>query len=406
MAMREFFKFLFLLITGQFRNAFEVLRHLRLGIQLAFAGLGLGSYIVHQYPSELYGLAERGYYAAVLAKAPKSDAIPLSQRGQKQLSELIEILQNNLTTEIVRSKLGVEYGYNTWQVAQTVVALGDQSPLETKAVDDFFEANLDKTCDCWPETPQKPPHTGATGWTIYAMSAMGVRTPSGALSFLLNLQSPDGWWPLYPARLEPRSASTYATAWATLALCSQVSLQTGAESEAVAGKTKTAIGNALAWITKNEITQSARWLDYPVNHPSFKSVSISGLIVHVLHQCGHKNEAARLDGQWLDSLDTHITSADDTETSNVTINLKSGALDFDRTRHYKLQWQLVATADAFAAGTLAQRAAAFQWIERILTPGLAGPEVLNQNWVAAELLYSLKYLKAHVAAAGKGTAGS
>jgi hypothetical protein len=71
-----------------------------------------------------------------------------------------------------------------------------------------------------------------------------------------------------------------------------------------------------------------------------------------------------------------------------------------------LQWQLVATVDAFAAGTLAQRAAALQWIEWILTPGLVSPEVRNQNWVSAELLYALKYLQAHVAPSGKGPAGS
>jgi hypothetical protein len=61
-----------------------------------------------------------------------------------------------------------------------------------------------------------------------------------------------------------------------------------------------------------------------------------------------------------------------------------------------LQWALVATVDAYAAGNLAQRAAAVQWIERILKPALLGPEVRSQRWVAAELLFALAHLQAHV----------
>ena len=404
--MKQISRFVFLVVTGRFRNAFDLLRHLRLGTQFAFVGLGLGSYFVHQYPKELYSFGERGYYAAIVATTAKSDAIPLSRGGRQRLGELIETLQGDLTTEIMRHELGVEHGYNTWQVAQTVVALGGSSPVEAKAVQGFFEKNLDEECGCWRETPEKPPHTGATGWTVYSMSKLGIKAPPRILAFLLTIQSPDGWWPLLPARLEPKSASTYATAWATLALCSQLPLQQGAENSADAGKISFAIENSLNWLTKNEIAQSARWLDYPVNRPSFKSVSISGLIVHVMHQCGYVQGTARLHRQWLDSLASEITSADTTEISNTSINLRNGALDFDRTRHYVLQWQLVATVDAFAAGTLAQRATALQWIEWILTPGLVSPEVRNQNWVSAELLYALKYLQAHVASSGKGSVGT
>jgi hypothetical protein len=158
------------------------------------------------------------------------------------------------------------------------------------------------------------------------------------------------------------------------------------------GKIKFAIENSLNWLEKNEIVQAARWMDYPASSPSLKSVSISGLVVHVMRQCGHGDPS--LHRRWLASLPLDVTNANSTELSNTYITPIGGGLDFDRTRHYVLQWQLVATVDAYASGSLGERAAALQWIERILTPSLASPEVRNQSWVSAELLYALRYLQA------------
>ena len=395
--MKSIFTFIFLVITGRFQAAFEILRQLRLGTKLAFVGIGLGSYAVHQYPSDLYQFAERTYYAGYLATRPSSDAIPLSRTARRNLDELIHILQGDLIVEFMRRDLGVKEGYNTWAVAQMSTALGSAMPVTPSAVKRFFDANLDEKCDCWRETPDKPPHTGATGWTLFSMARLGLPAQPQVLAFLLSLQSPSGWWPLHPATWEPKNASTYATAWATLALCSQLPLQQGT-ANAEPGKISAAIRNSLRWLAKSRLADTARWLDYPANSPSFKSASISALILHVKHSCGDSEGAEPLHREWLDSLPVEVANASTVEASNTYITLKNGNLDFDRTRHYTLQWALVATVDAFKAGTLVQRAAALQWIERILTPSLASPEVRNQNWVAAELLYALKYLRAHITA--------
>jgi hypothetical protein len=391
--MKDVFKFVVLVITAQFSKAFDLVRHLRLGTQLGFVGAGVGSYMIHQYPAEIYTAGERAYYVAALAIGAKSDKIPLSAGAQRRLAELIKKLQGDLTIELKRRDLGIEHGYNTWQVAQTVVALGDAVRSEAPAVERFFEKNLDRECSCWRETPQAQPHTGATGWTIFSLSRMGIKASPRALTYLLSLQAQDGWWPLYPAKPEPKSAATYATAWATLALCTQLPLQDSADP--TTPKIKFAVENSLNWLEKNEIPQSARWMDYPASSPSLKSVSISGLVVHVTGQCGHSD--ARLHHDWLNNLPTEVSSASTTELSNTYITPIGGGLDFDRTRHYVLQWAVLATVDSYPDGTLLQRATALQWLERILTPGLASPEVRNQNWVAAELLYALSYLQAHVA---------
>jgi hypothetical protein len=374
--MSDVFKFVVFVVTAQFSKAFELVRHLRLGTKLGFVAVGAVSYVVHQYPTELYTLGERAYYVGKLATGAKRDTILLSQSAQRRLAELIRTLQADLTIELKRRDLGVERGYNTWAVAQLVVALGEAVRSEAPAIQSFFEANLDKECSCWRETPQQQPHTGATGWTVFSMSRLGLKAPPQTLSFLLSLQSPEGWWPLHPAKLEPRSASTYATAWAALALCWQLPLQEPADPRIA--KIKFAIANSLNWLEKNEIGQSTRWMDYPANTPSLKSISISGLVLHVLEQCGHDDP--RMQRAWLDGLSLDITNANTTEMSNTYITPSAGGLDFDKTRHAVLQWALLATVDSYAAGTLIERASALQWLERILTPNLLSPQVRNETW--------------------------
>jgi hypothetical protein len=372
-------------------------RHLRLGTKLAFLGVGLGSYAFHQYPDTILLYAGRAYYVADLAIKPKSDTIPLSASAKKNLSDLIQALQYDLRVEMRRRNLGISAGYNSWAIAQMAVALRNASPVPTAEVRETYEKTLDESCGCWRETPQAQPHTGATGWVVFSMSEFGMQTPARILENMLAMQSPDGWWPLYPAKLDVSNASTYATDWAALALCTQLPLQKKfGQDDAVVARMSFAVENAVNWLAKNEVVQAARWFDYPANPSSMRSISVSGLTIHVLNQCGYTQGLTVLHQRWLDAMPFEVTSASMTEASNADIFLKQG-LEFDRTRHYVLQWALVATVDAYASGNLAQRAAAVQWIERILKPSLLGPEVRSQRWVAAELLFALSHLQAHAA---------
>lgn len=61
--MKNFMTFIFHVITGRFRDAFKILRHLNLGTQLTFLGLGAASYAIHQYPTQLWLYAERAGYS-------------------------------------------------------------------------------------------------------------------------------------------------------------------------------------------------------------------------------------------------------------------------------------------------------------------------------------------------------
>lgn len=399
--MKDIFTFIWFVITGRFSKAFELLRAMNLASKAAFIAVGAASYVIHQYPTQILRLVERSYYVALLTTVDSEKYLPLSQSAQKNLAELIDTLERDQAVDLRRRDLGVDQGFNTWAVSQMIVALGDKSPVTSDAVRGFFERNMDASCGCWRETPQKQPHTAASGWTLFAMSKLGLPPPDTSIDFLLARQSPDGWWPLHPAKVEARNASTYATAWATLALCS---LRPQLAADKVRSeKASLAVDGALNWLSRSKVTGKARWFDYPANDPHIKSISISGLAIHALHVCGAEGLLAATDSAWLDEIDYTIVDANDTDVSNTYIELMDGALDFDRTRHYKLQWQLVATVDAYPRGDKVQRAAAVQWIETILTPELAGPEVRSKNWVASELLYALKYLRQYVDTQSRST---
>lgn len=392
--MKDVFAFLFHVITGRFKMAFEAVRHLNPVTQVAFLGLGLGSYAVHQYPKQLWLAAERGYYVASLQISNPADRIPLSATALKRLDQHIATLEHDQIVELRRRNLGIGAGYNAWAVAQMVVGLGPAMPVPVKELKAYFDATIDRGCNCWRETPQSHPHTGATGWIVYAQSKLSMKTDPAVLDFLLSMQSPDGWWPLFPAKPEPVNAASYPTAWASLALCSQTPLLHDA-TEPRRERARFAVENALNWLSKNEV--EARWRDYPANTPSISSVSITGLVLHTYRMCGYTDGVAALHGRWLDQLPFDIASASESEISNTNLYLLNDGLEFDRTRHYVLEWTMIGIVDAYRSGSVRQRAAALQWLERVLALNLVNPEVRNQRWIAAELQYALRHLKSHAA---------
>jgi hypothetical protein len=59
----------------------------------------------------------------------------------------------------------------------------------------------------------------------------------------------------------------------------------------------------------------------------------------------------------------------------------------------KLPWLLIATADAYANGSLLQRVKALSWIEQVLAQdGVTNSDTEPDNWWRAEVLYALRYV--------------
>jgi hypothetical protein len=137
----------------------------------------------------------------------------------------------------------------------------------------------------------------------------------------------------------------------------------------------------------------ARWLDYPEGE---RTLSVSGLIVHVLHQCGRQG-LEDLDREWLSNLPGVIPTATEKEASNKTIYDKNGRrVGTDDSRYYVLPWLIAATADAYPSGSDVQRASAREWISSALRRRGGVQEGIkvdgSDDWIAAELLYALAYL--------------
>jgi hypothetical protein len=127
-----------------------------------------------------------------------------------------------------------------------------------------------------------------------------------------------------------------------------------------------------------------------------ESVAISGLTLHVLHH-GGKGDLSEIDRLWLKSLPAGIPSPVGFEASNKTIVNDSGLpVQTDDLRHYPLPWRVVAMTDAYPNGSLWERAAALEWLDRLLRSLEPSEEALaplkDAPWVAAELLTALRYL--------------
>lgn len=342
-----------------------------------------------QYPEKGLNLASLAFNSVRILTAP-SGKIPVSESAKDRLSNLINTLTVNLTADILDKSQGEEFGFTAWPIAQMSVALRDNDAFDKKDIGNFLLKKLDLNCSCWRETAGKAPHVAASAWVLYAFGLLDLPHVAEAEDFLIGNQKFGGWWPLHPSTLQKKNASTYATVWAIFALNEHVKY--GHFTGDNKNKINEIITKGLSWIRKNKIENQARWYDYPNNTKRIESVSVSGLVLNLLHEIYSDKELKEIDQQWLNDLEYSLTSASEAEISDVYIQLETGDLDFDKTRHYKLPWALMATTDAYFNGSLLQKAKALRWIERIIRAELADSSVLAHNWIAAELLISLKHL--------------
>jgi hypothetical protein len=234
-----------------------------------------------------------------------------------------------------------------------------------------------------------------------ALATLGQPAEEAQIEFLLANQKPDGWWPIYPASASSDNASSYATALCVWALSEH--LNRGLVPPTHVKRVEAGTDRGLAWLLSVRVTGRARWSDYPLVPVGRESVGISGLVVHVLHHARKSNVSA-IDRLWLNDLPPAVPAVVEFEASNKTVKNEAGiAVQTDDTRHYALQWAVVATADAYPYGTLWERHAAAGWMERALKP--LGPSeeadmaaLKAGPWVAAELLIALRHLAPRTAA--------
>jgi hypothetical protein len=362
----------------------------RYAIAAAFAGLIVALAVpAYFYPNQAYMTVMRWPALASAYSAP-AGKIALSQSARSKAIATAGLLTQELRSSFLRMRGNNDATFTPWPVAQFSVALGEQEGLDQKFLSDYFKSRMDQRCHCWRETPEKEPHAGATSWVLYSMATHGVEVPVEAVISLLDLQNAKGWWPIYPAQALDQNASSYATAWAIIAL---TELQGRINDKALADKIGLATGRAAAWLLDSRIPSRARWYDYPFGTKKIESVSVSGLVLHALHARLKAKDLLELDAKWIAELPAELGSASEFDLTDTYIILRNGALDFDRTRHYRLQWAMIATADAYANATPLKKAKSLAWFELMLKQEIVDEDVLKQNWVSSELVLALACLR-------------
>jgi hypothetical protein len=323
-----------------------------------------------------------------------TDKVELSPAAREKLDRLIREFASQIDGELKKPWEEIQ-GFRAWSLAQTTLAIHGLHEFDRPRLHRTLLDLSTKACICWQEFAQTPPHVGVTSWVTYSLSRTGNMPEWLDPEFLLGAQKPDGWWPLHPANDNQVNASTYATAWAVLALGHYAGARRQAleKERALADRIELAISRGLVWLKRHKMDGMPRWQDYPLGHAPQRSLSISGLVLYTMHTNPRSDDLLTLDRAWLDALDGSLVESDDLEQSDGTIFMPSGPPVNDRTRHIKLPWAILGTLAAYKNGTAWQRAKAIAWFERTVQSELLTRSVRNRPWVAAELLISLKELK-------------
>jgi hypothetical protein len=342
-----------------------------------------GSYLYYRQLKE----AARDSYDEIAVIHAQS--IPLSSADTIKLHDHIDSLADYLRAEL--GKRGAPGNYTSWTVGQIIVSLQGRSTVGSDELARFFREQ-DTDTECWKQLPTEPQHLVATSWVLVALADTGAPLTDRGLKCVLESQNQEGWWPLFrPATRDRLNASTYATAWAILALDSQLRRDIIPEKEVQ--RVKQAILNGRSWLEQTRIQGKARWEDYPFAPEQIESLSLSGLVLHVLHRTG-KVPSQEIDGLWLENLTAQAPLADQKEvSSHATALLPDGSFFRDAPRLYVLPWMLIATVDAFEAGNPRQRVHGLRFVRSCLT-SLEESErrILQFPWAAAEFEIALRYL--------------
>jgi hypothetical protein len=322
--------------------------------------------------------------------------LPLSTEARLNLDRMIDQISGDITYKLDNANWNEVQGMVPWTIAQMTVASAGLAKLNTGTIERYVINQMDPTCGCWRELADKPEHIAASGWVLYGLGRANLALPEPAIDFLLTNQSPDGWWPIYPAQANDRHASTYATGWALLALDEHLARSKAGlvpERKGVAD----AIQRGVRWLKRTRATDEARWYDYPSYHTKVRAVGLSGFTLYVLHRFSRPDELLPVDRIWMRKLDTQILNAEETDSSDGYVMRINGQMAIDATRHIRLPWNIVGTVKSFKGGTRWEQARAVAWIERVLRRDLLSESVMARGWVTSELLIALRELKAVLA---------
>jgi hypothetical protein len=320
--------------------------------------------------------------------------VPIPQTTVASLRSSIASLSSHLDRRAGEIDSQVELV--PWTVSQIWTSLdGLDATLHTKGANlRAFMTKNEVNCACWRENLNQPPHSIVTGWVLSVLARYGQGATPAEVEEVLHRQGATGWWSMFPSTADEGNASTSATAMTALALYNQL-MSNGIMSDQRESVRKS-IDRATNWLKERVLPREARWKEYPPEHQFEKDVdyeAVSALVISVLRKI---NGTSEFDSKWLDGLPSRVPSVHDTEVAKGFVFGGHGEFFLDQTRHYKYPWMLRATVDAYANGTLSERASAAVWIrhalERPLSPAdFQLGEGQFEDWTMAEVLIALRH---------------
>jgi hypothetical protein len=281
------------------------------------------------------------------------------------------------------------YPPSAWTLAQETAASNGMIKIKAEAVRTYFRNTEKIECNCWQETPDRPPNVAVSGWVLFALAELNFPATEAEVRFFLKEQKRDGWWSVFQATDEEANASTFGTAWALIAL--QTQLRNKLIPQTMEEDVSNAIGKGSAWLIRHQGSRS-RWKDYPFHEKGENSDSLSGLVMHALHLTA-SDSITQLKKEWLDNLPSKVPAAHERSQSLIWVRLRVGASGQDPFVQIALPWMLIATADAYGAGNYFERTRALLWMERALDQeSVIHADTQVDNWWRAELLLALRYV--------------
>lgn len=153
---------------------------------------------------------------------------------------------------------------DAWQAAQIALALDRQG--RTRELLDHIERERDREVGLWWKWPVNVPvhhwhDVAGSGWSMYALARFGRAVPHDSIQAMLRRQTHGGAWPMAPEIYDlpdgRRLDSTYATAWALLAL------QQVAADELLPASLRSDVRDALedgcGWLAKSQVDGDWPW---------------------------------------------------------------------------------------------------------------------------------------------------
>jgi hypothetical protein len=300
-----------------------------------------------------------------------------------------------INTSINASQSYVSLDYNNvikqreaeagWTMAQELIALhGRDRQADANALALINATHLTGT-SCWPEYVKDADcHTLATSWALYSQALFAPQTDQSSLNALLDAQSPEGWWPMYFSLRGDRSnASTYATAWAIIAIGAQANVATPVMQRRIS----VARANAIQWILSSEDQARHRWKDYPYNKGGVALDGVSALAVVALNQLPKDPRVMAVNRTWLVDLPIYPGTLDEIERSNI--ELLGRSFRWDRTSYVVTPWTALSVDLAMRDGTTLGRANGRTYLDRFIAGLKTLKPASDPNYFSAELVACL-----------------